>query len=239
MAKYIRNSKAVLSNLSENKAGQILTKVNCKIQVPERFLERGLGEASVNTFAYGCFPIILESGQYGLLNICALVELNPTKTIPVEIDGVGYKEFHFDANTVVIKSTTLVLRDIIMFNVFDEFIFKGNIPWYMEYEDIGKLFDTAKKFAGSTVGDNPEIIEFMASLVARPKEDRSKYLRVAAKSYQDTELSKIDYIALTNVFYAVNSTANKLVGSYFTDGVVSALVNPTKDSQRIETILRA
>lgn len=239
MAKYVRNSKAVLSKLSENSAGQILTKVDCKIQVPERFLERGLGEASVNTFSYGCFPIILETGEYGLLNICALVELNPTKTIPIEIDGVAYKEFYFDANTVVIKTTTLVQREIIMFNVFDEFIFKGNIPWYMEYEDIGKLFDTAKQFAGSTVGNNPEVIEFIASMIGRPKNDRSKYLRTVMNNYSDANINKVDYIALTSVFYAVNSTVNKLAGSYFNDGVVSALVNQAKDSQKIESILRA
>jgi hypothetical protein len=157
----------------------------------------------------------------------------------VEIDEVEYHQFEFRAGDVVIKNTEVVRDDLLMYNIFDEFIFKGKIPWYMDYEDVGKLFDTAKSHGGSDVAGNYEVIELIASMVTRSKDDRSKYIRSVAKSYADTVSSKIDFVPLSSIFYSVNSTVNKIAGSYFSDGVVSALVTPTTKVDKIESILRA
>jgi len=126
-----------------------------------------------------------------------------------------------------------------MYNIFDEFIFKGKIPWYMGYEDVGKLFDTADSHAGSAVASNYEVIELIASMVTRSKDDRTKYIRSVAKTDEDFNDSKISYVPLSSIFYSVNSTVNKIAGSYFSDGVVSALVTPTTKVDKIESILRA
>jgi hypothetical protein len=236
--KYTRSS-ACKVNLVDNGKGQILTKQNCKIQVPFRYSTRGLGEVSVDTRIYGCFPVIFENGQYTLCNVTSVIEINPFKTSVVLIDEVEYHQFEFRAGDVVIKNTEVVRDDLLMYNIFDEFIFKGKIPWYMGYDDLGKLFDTAASHAGSNVGDNYEVIELIASMVTRSKEDRSKYIRSVAETYADVSDGKIDYVPLSSVFYSVNSTVNKIAGSYFTDGVVSALVVPTAKVDKIESILRA
>lgn len=238
MAKLIRDAALVMSNLVKNKTGQILTKTPCRIQVPVRFSEVGLGEIGINTYTYGLFPIILESGHYAVLNVNAIVQLNPQRLSIVTIDEVDYHEFYFDSGDVVIKASDLLKREALLYNVFDEFIFKGKIPWYVDYEDLGKLFDTAKYHAGSNVAQNLEVIEFIASMVSRSKEDRTKYIRTIGESYKDFSLDKIDYVALKSVFYSVNSTVNKLAGSYFNDGVTSALVVPSTQVEKIEKILR-
>lgn len=239
MAKYKRDAKAALSYLKENDAGQILTKKNCKIQVPVRFSEVGLGEIGINTFAYGFFPVIFDTGEYAVFNVCALMELNPYKLTVVTIDEVDYHEFHFDAGQVVIKTTDLIKKETLMYNVFDEFIFKGKLPWYAEYSDVGKLFDTAKYHAGSNVSQNLEVVEFVASMISRSKNDRTTYIRAVAENYSDTSLDKVDFVPLKSVFYSVNSTLNKLAGSYFNDGVTSALVNKSTQTEKIESIIRA
>ena len=239
MAKYRRNVSAVHATLKENQAGQVLTKVPCKIQVPVRFSEIGLGQIGIDTFTYGLLAIILETGEYAVLNVNALLQLDPYKQSIVTIDEVDYHEFYFDAGSVVIKTTDLVKNEALLFNVFDEFIFKGKVPWYTEYEDLGKLFDTAAYHAGSRVAQNPEVIEFIASMVSRSKDDRTKYIRETARGLADFTLSNIDYVPLKSVFYAVKSTVNKLTGSYFADGVTSALVSPTTQIDKIERILRA
>lgn len=239
MTKLHRDADLVLSNLVQNDAGQILTKVPCKIQVPVRFSEVGLGEIGISTYTYGMFPIILESGQYAVCNVNAIMQLNPYKLSIVTIDEVDYHEFYFDSGDVVITTTDLLKRETLMYNVIDEFIFKGKIPWYVDYEDLGKLFDTAKYHAGSNVGQNLEVIEFIASMVSRSKEDRTKYIRSVGQTYKDFSLDRIDYVDLKSVFYSVNSTVNKLAGSYFNDGVASALVVPSTKVEKIESILRA
>jgi hypothetical protein len=238
MAKYKRDAATALSYLFENASGQVLTKKNCKIQIPVRFTEVGLGEIGINTFSYGFFPIIFDSDEYAVLSVCAMVELNPYKLTTVSIDDDDYYEFYFDAGQVVFKATDLVKKETLMYNVFDEFIFKGKLPWYAEYEDVGKLFDTALYHAGSKVARNLEVIEFVASMISRSKADRTKYIRTLAESYNDVRLEKVDFVPLKSVFYSVSSTLNKIAGSYFTDGVTSALVQQSDNVEKIERIIR-
>jgi hypothetical protein len=166
------------------------------------------------------------------------MELNPFKTSIVLVDEIEYHLFEFNAGDVVVKNTTVVRDDLLMYNIFDELIFKGKIPWYVGYKDLGKLFDTAQANAGSSVGSSYEVIELIASMVTRDTNDRSKYIRFVAQSYADITSDKIDYVPLSSIFYSVNSTVNKVAGSYFTDGVVSALVTPTTKVDSIEKILR-
>lgn len=238
MAKYKRDANAALSYLTENTAGQVLTKKACKIQIPVRFTEIGLGEVGINTFSYGFFPIIFDTNEYTVLSACAMVELNPYKLTTVTIDETDYYEFYFDPGQVVIKATDLVKKETLMYNVFDEFIFKGKLPWYAEYEDVGTLFDTALYHAGSKVAQNLEVVEFVASMISRSKDDRTKYIRTVANTYSDVRLEKVDFVPLKNVFYSVNSTLNKIAGSYFNDGVTSALVQPSENVEKIEAIIR-
>ena len=236
--KYKRNAQAVLDQLVETKNNAVICKVPCKIQVPVRFIDVGLGSIGIDTFIIGHYPIILETGEYAVSNINAMVEINPWKTIKVEINGIPYYEFHFQANQIVINTTELLKKDTLMYNIFDELIFKGKIPWYLEYEDIGKIFDTAKKHGNSNVGQNLEIIELIASLITRSKNDRSIPLRNVMTSYKDMDISKITYIALVSIFYSVNSVTNKLTGAYTTDGITSALTMKSDRVEKIEEILR-
>lgn len=239
MTKYKRDAAASLTYLVENASGQVLTKKNCKIQIPVRFTEVGLGEVGIDTFAYGFFPIIFDSDEYAVLNVCAMVELNPYKLTIVTVDEVDYYEFYFDAGQVVFKTTDLVKKETLMYNVFDEFIFKGKLPWYAEYDDVGKLFDTALYHAGSKVAQNLEVIEFVASMISRSKADRTKYIRTVASTYSDVRLDRVDFVPLKSVFYSVSSTLNKIAGSYFTDGVTSALVQQSANVEKIERIIRS
>lgn len=181
--------------------------------------------------------MINETGRYTVRNINALIELNPNKTEVVKIGSVDYHQFEFDAYQVMIKTSNIIKRDNIIYNIFDEFLFKGKVPWYLEYEDLGKLLDTAKKFANSDVGKNQDVIEFIVSMIARTSNDRTINIRHILNNYKD--LHDISYVPLSSVFYSVNTTINKLSGSYFNDGIVSALVKKTDDISEIEKILRA
>lgn len=237
MSKLKRDAQTALSYLFINESGQVIAKKACTIQIPVRFTEIGLGEIGINTFTYGFFPIIFDT-IYAVMNVCAMVELNPSKLNRTFIDDVEYYEFYFDPGQVVIKASDLVKRETLMYNVFDEFVFKGKLPWYAQYEDVGKLFDTAMYHAGSKVAKNVEVIEFVASMISRSKNDRTKYIRTMAKNYSDTSIDKVDFVPLKSVFYSVNSTLNKIAGSYFNDGITSALVQRSEQAEKIERIIR-
>lgn len=239
MTKLKRNAEKVLSFLTETDNNQLVCQVACKIQAPARFFSRNLGEIGARTYVYGFVPIILETGEYAVLNICGLIEINPYKTINVKIDGVDYVEFQFEAGQIIIPTLSVVKRNIIMYDIFDEFLAKGKIPWYVEYTDLCKMFDTSNEYSGTSIGKSHELIELFASIVTRSKNDRSKYLRATAENEIDFNVENTTYVPMASVFYSSGSTLNKIAGNYFSDGVVSALVNPTDSVEKIESILRA
>ena len=239
MKNYTRNPEAIKRVLKQTEGRQLVCTVDCKIQVPVRFNNVGLAQVGADVYIYGIFAIILSDGNYSVCNVNSMFKISPDKILTTKLDDVEYYEFHFKAGEVVVVSTDLVKRDILIYNVFNEIFFNGNIPWYMEYEDLGKIFDTSKSFADSNVNQNLEVIELIAMLVTRSSKDRTKPYRTTVNSRDDLVKNKPVFIPLKSVFYAVTNTFNKLAGSYFHDGVVSALVNPSTQSTRIENVLKA
>lgn len=239
MTKYRRNAESVLAQIHVNQAGQAIVKQPMTIMAPVRFTEIGLGQVGIDNYLYGLFAVILETGEYSVMNVNALISIDPFKTLTTTIDEVEYHVFYFKEGDVLYKTIDLVQREAILFRVFDEFIFKGKVPWYVDSDDMGSLFATAAKHAGSRVANNPEVMEFIASLVTRSKKDRMKYLREVAETLKDFSAENTEFVPLKSIFYSVKSTVNKLTGSYFNDGVVSALVTPTTKTDKIESILRA
>ncbi len=234
----MRDAARVHSYLKELPGGQLFTTKACKIQVPEHFISRGLGEVGVDTYVYGIYALIFEDGVYAVSNINAMIPITPSKILTTKIKEVPYYEFYFEENSVIIPDLNLVRSDGLIYTVFDELIFHGKIPWYFNYEDVGKLFSSAKKHSNSGVAQSYETIELIASMLAREHNNRTKYYRTSVQDEKDLKVAP-DYVPLMSVFYSATNTLNKLAGNYFTDGLVSALVTPTKETERIETILRA
>lgn len=236
--KLLRDAARVHSYLKELPGGQLFTTKACKIQIPEHFLSRGLAEVGIDTYVYGIYALIFEDDVYAVSNINAMIPITPSKILTTKIDDVAYYEFYFEENSVIIPDLNLVRSNNLIYTVFDELIFHGKIPWYLNYEDMGHLFASAKKHADSGVAQSYETIELIASMLARDHNDRTRYYRTSVQSKKDL-ITPPDYVPLMSVFYSATNTLNKLAGNYFTNGLVSALVTPTKETERIETILRA
>jgi hypothetical protein len=168
-----------------------------------------------------------------------MLKINPFKLLKIKIGEVPYIEFHFAANSVVIQSTDVIKSNTHIFDVIDELMFQGKIPWFMDYPDVGYLFDTAKTFAGSDVSSSLETIELLASMIARNSADRIQYYRNSLPDDPKAPVKPPAYIPFKSVFYAATNTLNKLAGNYFQHGVVSALVTPTDEVQHLEQLIRA
>lgn len=235
----IRNAERVKASLRELPTGQLVTTRACKIQVPERFSAKGLADIGIDTHVYGIFALIMDDGFYAVSLVNAMMKVEPYKVLTEVVRNVPYHTFYFEAGQVVISNLNLVCRDVLIYSVLDELIFNGKIPWYLQYEDLGKLFDTAKRHASSNVAQNYEVIELIASMLTRVKEDRTQYYRNHLESYEAMVTSPPAFVPMKSVFYSASNTLNKLAGNYFTDGIVSALVNPSTEVQHLEQLLRS
>lgn len=237
--KLIRNAGKVLSQLIDLPGQPIKTKVDLMIHVPTRFSEVGLASVGSTVQIFGLFAIILKTGEYALCNVNALVEIKPSLIEKVTIDDVEYYQFQFLAGDTVIQSKDLVCRSSLIFSAIEEFVFKGKIPYYVGYEDMGKLFDTAKEHARTSANIHPAVMEFMAAYIARNRKNPTKFIRQMAKTEADFESSDLMWVPLRSVYFSAPSTVNKLSGAYFDNGVVSALVQKNERSEKIENILRS
>jgi len=65
---------------------------------------------------------------------------------------------------------------------------KAIYPWYIDYEDLGRLFDKAKYYSGSDVAQNYAIMEAMAAYVSRSPKDRSIQYRHYLKTKTERQL---------------------------------------------------
>lgn len=235
-----RNAEKVLKALSEDSdpSKPVIAQANLVIQIPARFREIGLAQVGTPSYVFGLFAIILESGEYALFSANAFVELGPCTIDKVVINDQEHYNFHFQKGDVVIRTRELVKRSELIYKGMEEFIFQGKVPWYVGYEDMGKIFDSAKYHSGTKAEIQPAIMEFMAAYNARYKNNRIKFIREVATSYGEFD-KQLAWVPMRSVYWSAPGTVNKLSGAYFEDGIVSALVNPSEREEKIERILRS
>ena len=125
----------------------------------------------------------------------------------------------------------VVKHTIESYNLFETFFMRAREPWYVEYEDLVKIMDNLVPYAKSNVGDSHISSELVVSYITRDKSNHKKFYR------QVEGKVKYEYIDLMNVYSSVFSTTNRLAGGYFTNGMVSSLVQPSKTVSKIETLV--
>lgn len=234
----VRDASKVHAALKELPDGSVVALEPVKIYSPHKYLEKNLVTVGMETYILGIYGITVKDKYLGVSLINAMIQIEPTNTNKIKINGEDYFEFVFDAGAVVFKSTTLVRIDTLVYRIYDEFISKGSIPWYMSYEDLGHIFDSAKKFANANIGSNPEVTQLIASIIVKDPNNRSKYYRTAVKTQEDLKNIPPLFVPLKSVSYSATNTTSKLSGAYFNEGVTSALLNPSDRVERIESLLR-
>lgn len=236
--KLIRDPDKVKAALKELSDGRLITTKGVRIYIPARFAERGLAQIGIETYSIGIFACVVEDRYYGVYLVNAMMRLEPSSTLKIKIFDEEYYEFTFDEGATVVSSLNLVKTDTLVYNVYDEIISRGRVPWYIGYLEEAKLFDTAQKHAGANVGLNHKVTELLVSMVARDPKDRSKPVRHMLKTQDDLKKITPAFVALRSVTYSATNTTNKLAGAHFQEGLVSALNTPAENTERIEKLLR-
>lgn len=234
-----RDPSRVHDTLEELPDGRLVTKTGCKIYIPARFAEQDLAILGVNNYIVGIYAIVTEDLYYGVSTVNAMINIDPTDVNRIKIDDDSYIEFVFDPGATVIKSLNLVKIDVLTYKIYDEFFSKGRIPLYVNYNDLGGIFDTAKYHANANLGSSGEVTELIASMISRDPKDKTAYYRTSINNLDDVDDNPPAFIPLRSVSYAATNTTARLGGAYFDTGVVSALVNPSDRVERIESLLTA
>jgi hypothetical protein len=237
--RLIRDAAQIKACLKELPDNRVVALQEVKIYVPARFAERNLAYVGVDKHILGIYAITCQDMYYGVSLINAMISIDPAVMNRIKIEGDEYLEFVFPPGSTVFKSTNLVRTDTLTYRIYDEFFSSGKIPWYVGYEELGHIFDTAQHHAGANVGANQEVTQLIASMVARDPTDRTKYYRTKIQSLGELRTDPPAFVSLKSVEYSATNTTTKLGGSYMSVGIVSALISPSTRTENIESLLRA
>lgn len=217
---------------------EMVTKVPCKIMVPARYIEQGLGVLEPEVYVIAIFALIMEDSYYTVVNAPSMMRLAPTDINHVTIDDVEYIELIFPKGAVVCPQLNLVMRNELVYYVYNELTSKGNYGWWFEEDDMAMPFENADEFCGVRVGSNHAIMQMVCSSCTRVEGDKATQYRHVAKTPADTTKYKPTIIPLRSIIWGPTNTFARAIGPYFKEGLTTALVNPAERSEPIEEMLR-
>lgn len=237
-SRFVRDPSKVHAALRVMDDKSVVTSRGVKIYVPERYVEKDMADIGSETYIVGIFAIVVDDKYYGVSTANAMMRIKPTTISTVKFDQDTYLEFAFEPGSIVIATTKLIRSDTLVYYIFDEFIAKGRIPWFLGYEDLAKLFDSADHHAGVPLAAHHSILEMFAAAIARVNTNRAKYYRHQVEKQTDSIEKPPAFIPLRSITYGATNTTAKLTGSYFSEGLNSALANPSERHEQIEDLLR-
>jgi len=238
-SRLVRNPDAVKANIVETPDGRLVVKKACNLYTPARYVEKGLAHVGNETYVVGIWGLVLEeTGEYSVNLTNAMMGIDPSWSNVVTIDNTEYIEFHFEPGQTLVTNVNLVKNDILVYTIYNEIIAKGNVPWFISYIDLGKLFDSALYHGGLNLRASPSTLQMIAAVISRDTEDRTKYYRQTVQSVEQALRDTPAFIPFRNIAYGATNTAAKLIGAYFEEGMISAITNPSNRLEKVEALLR-
>lgn len=235
--KLVKNADYVKSALSI-KGDLLYTTKACKIYIPKHYTKQKLASIKSDTLIIGVFGIVVEDRYFAVNLAPTMLRITPSTMIIVKIDDVEYYEFGFEPNTVITPNINVVINAPLLYNIWNEFISNGRIPWYFNYEDLGKLFTRANLYAGGKLGANDVVMELVIAVISRDPKNPKQQFRYALESEKDLETLEPLVVKTTDVSLGATNTTAKIIGGYWDDGINSALIEPTTKKEPIEDLLR-
>jgi len=217
----------------------LITTENIKVIYPEKYESKNLAVVDSTVRLVSIFAILDDNNNYAVNNLPIFINLTPSNIDHVTIDNELYTVLEFEEGSTYTENTELIVNNKFLYDLFNLYYINGKIPWFMNYNDLINLFSKTAKYANSDLGSNPIISEILASIVAKSPTDKSILYREILKNNKKLLNSiKPTYVGLMNPFYTFDNTVSRISGSYYSKGLMGALINKEKETTRIEEILR-
>lgn len=202
--------------------GALVAKKSLQIHIPFRYQAAKLATVGRDFYSVAIFAFVCDD-TYMVSNVPSLMKLTPSSLYSEKVDGEEYYILQFDAGSVISPRLDLEVDDAITYNVYDEFIGKAKIPWFLSYEDISKCVANAHHYSKIKLSGSNAVIELLVASIARDRDDPLKYYRETVESLDEQLTNPPVILPFRSVITGTTNTMGKLVGSYFDDGLVSAL----------------
>ena len=227
-----------MSKYTTVKGDTVIAKEELYYLFPDKFIDKKLSIMDVTCSLLACMAICKDN-SYAVMKFPCRVQVTPNKIEDVVINDVLYKKLTIEKGELLLDSTKYVKDGSMVYDVFEYLIIQGKVPWYLEYEDLFDFFKHVPEYTGTTVGKDPLVFEILTAVISRDEKKLDRAYRNIINSKEDLKKKGVNYIGLLNIYYTFKSTLAKISGSYFKEGIISAIVNgPTKKATDLERIIR-
>lgn len=209
----------------------IVTKGPITILIPRSYekYKRLTVTDEVDTLAM--FEITIDGETKGFFASASVI-MKPSVVEYVTDSGQEYLKCTFTEGDIFFKSTAVVKNSNIAYIVFSEYIEKGQIPRFMNYNDLAFLFDTVKRLTGCSIPAEHATFEMIYAHLSRNRNNLKVPYRLTTMNEPPL------FLKLKDVPHAATSTTAKLIGSYLNDSIATSMVNAAEDQSDIEDLLR-
>lgn len=236
-----------LNNLKKNKEtikqsfqlvkDKTFTNRNLSVLFPELFLSKNLAVIDSFVETVCIFVILDENNNYAVTVAPVKQKFFPDRISKININDQVYVKMDFLKGSAFFTNNNAIMTQSFLYDLFETFFLLGKIPWYIGYEELSDLLIDTKKYNGSSIGNDPMIVQLLTSVITRVKGDENEYYRHVVKSKNDLNKYKTTYKGLNDVYYSLDSTSSKIIGGYLEDGIINAIMDPSKNITPIEKIL--
>lgn len=232
-----RDPKKIINAFMDDQANSVwVAKEEIHIVFPKYYLDGKLGSIDSRFNVVGMFGFVVGD-SFASYNVGTIMPLTPGESSIIKIEGKDYYKLTWQAGEVMCPNTNLVLRDVLAFQIYDEFNAKGRVPPYFDNQDHASLSDDTTMFTGVNLGSDPALFGIYNAATTKNPNDLTQPARELYKTQDDFFNMEVARLPLRSVAYGADNTTARLVGSYLSEGVNSALVNPSEQTERIEQLL--
>lgn len=203
---------------------------------PERWVAKELAELGDVVHLIGYFAVIDKDGNMGKMMIPAVVRTEPDRVNKVVINGDAYIKMEYDKGSNLISTMNVVRDDNLLYYIYSEFFEKARVPFYFTYSECARLFNESVKYNGFKLGYDPAALEYLVAFIHRNPDNIGECYR--HRPTAKTDKVQPSLMGLNDVTTGSNNFITKINKSYTTAGITSALNNPARRAERIETMLR-
>jgi hypothetical protein len=215
-SKLKHNASAIKNKIKTSKEGVVATE-DLTILFPKRFLDKDMASIDATVHYPGIAIIVDSDNNYSKMNIPNKLETEASVIEDVTIDGTTYLSITVTKDTFLFTTLSVVQDTDLLFQLLDEFIMKGNIPFYMEYEDVLNIFLNSREYLDNGIADNHIGFSILVSITARDADNNY---------YRTSDKGVLKYVGLSNPTLGSKHTFTKLTRSHLKKGMVSAINNP-------------
>jgi len=203
------------------------------VMIPKRYEVHNLLKIADTVTTLGVVDLIFDDTYRAGLLMLTTIEMEIDDISTVMLGDLQYLKVTLETGAKFICNTERIADSAIVYAVWMEFIARGKMPYFIDYDSLSTLFDRSQSLCDQKLNVDHVVLEIIYSHLCRDPDNLSV-------QYRYTPMDKpFELISLRNVGYATVSTTSRLLGSYFSNALNSSLIQTTTEHSEIEDLLRS